>query len=198
MDATIAPYLAQHLSALQVAQLNDIFFSSSATQSFAGPAARAAFHERWLGLYVQHDAAHAFLAFDAESHVIGYVVGTIEDLAMLPRFADLASARAFAALSRIYPAHLHINLAAKARNQGIGARLIETFAAHAQAQGAGGVHVVTSASSRNVRFYNRCGFHEAGRAAAGSGEMVFLARAFADCAPAAITDLAPKAHGTKT
>ena len=43
-------------------------------------------------------------------------------------------------------------------------------------QWAPGVHVVTSADSDNVRFYNRKGFIEAGRTK-GSRPLVFLARA---------------------
>jgi GNAT superfamily N-acetyltransferase len=178
MDITIRPYAAKPLTAAQAAQLDDIFFSSSATQAFDHAAERAAFRERWLGRYLLVDAAHAFLALDHDERLVGYVIGSIEDLARLSRFADIASARTFAELSAIYPAHLHINLAEAARNQGTGTRLIAAFTAHATAHGVSGMHVVTSPASRNVSFYTRCGFHEAGRANPKGRDIVFLARAF--------------------
>ena len=59
-----------------------------------------------------------------------------------------------------FPAHLHINLAAAFRSQGIGAQLIEAFAGHAKRAGAPGMHAVTGKGMRNVRFYIRCGFTE--------------------------------------
>jgi GNAT superfamily N-acetyltransferase len=176
----ITPYLAAALTEAQAAELDGIFFTSSATQSFADAGARAAFRERWLGRYLTYNAADAFLAIDVRDRIVGYVVGTIEDLATLPRFADLGSARTFAALSALYPAHLHINVALDWRSAGLGAQLIETFTRHARAQGAVGAHVVTNPTSRNIGFYNRCGFAEIGRAPAGGAEIVFLGKALRD------------------
>ena len=175
----IEAYLAHPRSPAEIERIGRIFFASSATQQFSGAAERAAFRERWLSRYLLVDAAHAFLAVDgATRDIVGYVIGTIDDLARLARFADLASARAFAAASALYPAHLHINVDAAARNLGAGARLIEAFASHAAAHGAAGMHVVTGAASRNVRFYRRCGFDEVARLPSGGGDKVFLARGF--------------------
>ena len=75
-----------------------------------------------------------------------------------------------------YPAHLHINLGPAFRSRGIGARLIEAFAAVARARGAPGMHVVTGEGMRNVRFYQRCGFVEAGRTTWNGRPIIFLAR----------------------
>jgi GNAT superfamily N-acetyltransferase len=178
VDIVIRPFAAAPLTAAQSADLDAIFFSSSATQTFDHAAEKAAFRERWLGRYLLVDATHSFLAMDRDSKVVGYLVGTIGDLARLPRFADIASVRVFAPLSALYPAHLHINLAADVRSQGIGARLVEAFADRAIVLGAPGMHVVTNPASRNVSFYERCGFHEAGRANPKGRDIVFLARAF--------------------
>ena len=94
------------------------------------------------------------------------------------RFADVGYFRtAFANLSPLYPAHLHINLAAHFRGQGTGARLIEAFAEIARQAGAPGMHVVTGRGMRNVRFYERCGFVERDSASWKGGEVVFLGRA---------------------
>jgi GNAT superfamily N-acetyltransferase len=69
-----------------------------------------------------------------------------------------------------------VNLAPQFRSRGIGTRLIGAFAVDALRAGATGMHVVTSADSRNVRFYTRNGFAEVARAAVDGRELVFLGR----------------------
>lgn len=179
-------YLARPRNAAGVARIDEIFFVSSAVQQFSGAAERAAFRERWLGRYLLVDAEHAFIAIDRDRDtIVGYVIGSIADPARQPRFADLASVGAFSAASARFPAHLHINIDPAYRNRGIGERLIDAFGTHAQACGAVGMHVVTSAASRNVRFYRRCGFEEIARLPSGGGDKVFLGRGFpASAAPA--------------
>ncbi len=172
----ICGYLERSWTPQQLVAIDQIFFSSSATQTFANAAERAAFRERWLGRYLQFDAAHAFVAIDAAGSIVGYLVGAIEDLARNPRFADLSTVQAFAAVSARYPAHLHINVAAPMRGHGVGAELIGAFAAHAVDHGAPGMHVVTNAASRNVHFYHRCGFVEVDRVTVGTNEALFLGR----------------------
>ncbi len=175
-DVSIVPYgQAAGRPDLQVA-INSIFFESSATQTFEGPAARAAFHERWLGRYLDADAAHAWLAIDAGDRLVGYLVGCLGDPATIARFADLPAVRAFASFSARYPAHLHVNLTAPARGAGIGKRLIEAFVTHAKANGAAGAHVVTGTRSRNVSFYRRCDFEPMARHGSGAAEILFLGR----------------------
>ena len=83
---------------------------------------------------------------------------------------------AFADAAWEYPAHLHLNLAPQFRDRGIGGRLIAAFATDALFAGAPGMHVVTSADSRNVGFYARNGFAEIVRASVGGRELVFLGR----------------------
>jgi GNAT superfamily N-acetyltransferase len=177
-DVTISRYLDVAQSASLSAALDAIFFEASNTQSFADDAARAAFRERWLGRYLDHDARYAYLALAASGRVAGYLVGTVDDPVLTSRFADIAYFSAFPELTKRYPAHLHVNLAPAFRNLGIGGRLIERFVADAKRAGVPGVHVVTSAHSANVRFYNRNGFAEAGRIEA-SEALVFLARSTA-------------------
>ena len=73
----------------------------------------------------------------------------------------------------------------RARGHGVGARLVEHFAAHAAACGSAGLHVVTGAGMRNVGFYERLGFREVARAPRNGGMVVMLARGLA---PAAARD----------
>jgi GNAT superfamily N-acetyltransferase len=177
-DVTITRYLNVPRSAELAGALDAIFFEASNTQSFADEAARTAFRERWLGRYLQHDPEFAYLAFAASSRLAGYLVGSINDPAENSRFADVGYFADFRELTKRYPAHLHVNLVPAFRNFGVGGRLIETFVADAKHARVPGVHVVTSASAANVRFYNRNGFREAARIGADHA-LVFLARAIA-------------------
>ena len=148
------------INAAELAQIDTIFFAASNTQQFADEGERGAFHERWLGRYLDRYRQHFFLALGPEGRVIGYLAGCLDNPAHQLLFADIGYFAALAALTQLYPAHLHINLDADWRNRGIGARLIEAFCAHAAAAGSPGVHVVTGAASRNVGFYQRTGFHQ--------------------------------------
>lgn len=137
---------------------------------------RQAFRALWLGDYLAADPEHVWLALTPDGHVAGYLVGTLEDPVRNQRFASLSYFTDFESAVRDFPAHLHINLDAAYRNRGIGRRLIDAFAAQVRASGLPGLHVVTGASQRNVRFYTRAGFTEIARTPRGSGDVVFLGR----------------------
>lgn len=156
------------------AAIDAIFFEASNTKSFESEAARTAFRERWLGRYLRVDPQFAYLAITTSGDVVGYLVGAIEDPAS-SKVQDTAIT-AFRDVTQRYPAHLHVNIAPDHRGSGIGGRLIDAFIADAQRAGASGVHVITSAASPNVRFYNRNGFCEVARGGP-AGALVCLARA---------------------
>ena len=157
--------------------IDRVFFESSSTHAFADDAARETFRERWLGRYLTHDIAWAYVALAGGTTVAGYLVASLDDPATTARFADIPYFAHFAGLTKVYPAHLHVNLSPAFRNRGLGGELIERFAADAGKAGAPGVHVVTSRGARNVAFYNRNGFTEAGAHGTGGCDVVFLARA---------------------
>lgn len=144
-------------------RIERIFFDASTTRDFPDGWARAAFRERWLGRYLEHDLEHAFVALTASGEAAGYLVGALDDPAKAGRFADIGYFSVIAPLTSRYPAHLHINLAPEWRSRGIGTHLIETFKAHAAERGSQGLHVVTGFGVRNVGFYLRNGFREAAR-----------------------------------
>ena len=169
-------YLEVEPTAALEAGLDAVFFEASNTKSFVSEAERAAFRERWLGRYLRHDAALAHVAIAADGAVAGYVVGSVEDPAIAERFSDLGYLHAFRDLTRLYPAHLHVNLAPQFRGRGLGGRLVERFIADAAAAGAPGVHVTTSRGARNVAFYERNGFSEQASLDVGMNEVLFLAR----------------------
>lgn len=157
-------------------EIDAIFFEASNTKSFESDAARSAFRERWLRRYLRDDPQFAYLAMSISGDVVGYLVGTIEDPASSRSMENATSA--FHEATKRYPAHLHVNVAPAYRSSGVGGSLIDTFVADARRAGAAGVHVITSAASANVRFYNRNGFQEIARSGPADA-LVFLARALA-------------------
>ena len=163
--------------------IDRIFFAASSVQSFRDETERAAFRWLWLGRYLVEEPTHAFVAFMGATPC-GYLVGSLADPAPRAAFRALSYFADFAAETARFPAHLHINVDDGARSQGVGARLVERFAAHASAHAAPGMHVVTGAGMRNVGFYTRLGFDEVARAPRNGGTVVMLARAL-DGPPAA-------------
>jgi ribosomal protein S18 acetylase RimI-like enzyme len=154
-------------SASLLEQLDAIFFEASNTKTFASEEARSAFRERWFGRYLNQFPQWAYLAVSADGQVAGYLVGAPDEASAVDAFADAAEE---------FPAHLHVNLAPGFRNRGIGRYLIDAFAADAARAGSKGMHVVTSADARNVRFYTRAGFGERARTTVNGSELVFLGR----------------------
>lgn len=158
------------------AGLDDVFFRSSNTQTFASAGARDAFRERWLGRYLDSYPQWSYVALTADGRVAGYLAGCLDDPARTPPFSDNAHFAIFADLTAQFPAHLHVNLATEFRGGGIGSTLVERFCGDAREAGAGGVHVITSRGARNVGFYTRNGFVERGVTGEGAAEVVFLGR----------------------
>ncbi len=156
-------------------QLDHIFFSSSATKTFADEAAREAFRERWLGRYLKHDKAWFYVALAGEK-VAGYLAGSIDDPARSDRFADIEYIPRLANETERYPAHLHINVDEKLRSAGLGSRLITRFLGDLRGAGVRGVHLVTGRFSRNIAFYQRNGFVPVRGLKWSDGEVLMLGR----------------------
>jgi GNAT superfamily N-acetyltransferase len=155
----------------------DAIFWQTAARTLPPGREREDFRERWLGRYLKGGSDVVLIARAGETRVAGYLVGAVANPIPQPRFADIGYFRAdFAALMPRFPAHLHINVGAGFRSQGIGAKLIEAFAARAKGAGAAGMHVVTGRGLRNVGFYGRCGFSERAAAMWNGREIVFLGR----------------------
>jgi GNAT superfamily N-acetyltransferase len=157
-------------------QAEEIFFSSSAVKSFADEAHRARFRERWFGRYLDRYPESFLVALDANGAAIGYLAGCLEDPRKTPLFADLAYYGAFGPLCDTYPAHLHINVAEAARSKGVGAALIEAFAAQVARAGLPGLHLVTDQGNRNVRFYEKNGFKVLATTLSHNIPVVFMGR----------------------
>src|SRR5262245_15009422 len=107
--------------------IDAVFFEASSTQSFANDAERATFRERWLGRYLTHYPGCAYVAVAPDGDVAGYLVGSLDDPAITPLFADIGYFARFAPLTADYPAQLHVNLAPLWRGQGVGKKLVDAF-----------------------------------------------------------------------
>lgn len=164
------------------AALDAIFFESSNTKSFVDAETRHRFRHRWLGRYLSLWPELASIAH-VNDDVAGYLVGCLIDPTTLPTFNDIGYFQEFASLTKRYPAHLHVNVDARYRGAGLGAKLVNRFLEQVHQRGVAGVHVVTSRGARNVKFYERLGFVEAGSlspelntSSASNADLVFLAR----------------------
>jgi GNAT superfamily N-acetyltransferase len=133
-----------------------IFFASAATQTFASDEARSAFHDLWLGRYLRHFPDWCFAALDADGEVCGYLAGSpVSDRPPLPGPDYFV---AFPAeLVAAFPGHIHVNVRADCRGQGLGEALVETFRRQCAARGVPGFHAVTASGSRPARFFAKCG-----------------------------------------
>lgn len=156
--------------------LDVLFFETSTTKSFTSPEARAAFRERWLGRYLVHDPHLLYLALRPDGGLAGYLAGCLDDPAVTPRFSDLPYFQDFAPHTRVFPAHLHVNVAPACQGQGIGSRLLATFAEDAARAGTPGVHAVTAKGAANTLFYRRQGFRELGETRWNGRDIVLLGR----------------------
>lgn len=64
-------------------------------------------------------------------------------------------------LTKRYPSHLHVNLLARTRGQGVGAALIDTLLDALARHGSRGVHLhVRHHNEHAIGFYRHLGFHE--------------------------------------
>jgi ribosomal protein S18 acetylase RimI-like enzyme len=134
--------------------------------------------------YVDYEPELVFVVDNGE-RVVGYILGAADTRAFAEWFsaewwpavagrysgnealerAVVASAanpqRMLIAAVDEYPAHLHIDLLPEAQGQGLGRRLIETFAAALADRDVPGLHLVVGTGNTSARaFYRRVGFAE--------------------------------------
>lgn len=141
-----------HHSAIQ-----EIFWETSARSDFETPLERQEFLERYLLLYTRDYPEQVLVAVE-NNEVLGYILGVPDTKAASKILSANAHLELFEELYERYPAHLHINFRSKARGRGLGSLLIQAFEEHLRGQGVNGLHLITSATARNVGFYLKNGF----------------------------------------
>lgn len=139
-----------------LSEVESIFFESSTRKEFKDQQERLDFQYKYLGHYLKHHRELALVAQNSE--VLGYCVAApqsdTQELKLIQPHLAL-----FQEHFRAFPAHLHINLSAQARGQGIGGQLVLTLEEKLKEQQIPGLHIVTAPTSRNRSFYQRLGFH---------------------------------------
>src|SRR5689334_12602876 len=109
----VLPFLGNehHLEALR-----EIFFRSSARQTFSSAEERASFFENWTGYYFANEPTAIYLAVDSQNHLMGYLTGCTDSAVALPFFTSkIPSYSLFADQFDRFPAHLHVNCHPDAR-----------------------------------------------------------------------------------
>jgi hypothetical protein len=138
------------------AEIEAIFFDSSATEAFASAEARAEFQQLWLGRYLRHFPDWSFAALDEDGSVAGYLAGS-----PVSNEAPVSGPDYFAAfpeqLLESFPAHIHVNVRADRRDHRIGEDLVAAFRAICRAAALPGFHAVTTAGTRSAHFFEKCG-----------------------------------------
>ena len=162
--------------AAAVGRIEYICVASSGWAGALGGEARVAFFDRWAGGYLERWPDLALVHGALGQSIDGYLVGCTDSSAAQHLFDDQFYYRAFVARYRDYPAHFHVNVAPEARNRGVGAALLEAFAALCRARRCRGVHLVTGARARNRAFYARNGFTEVERRSVDGDALVLLGR----------------------
>lgn len=140
-----------------------VFWETANTATFDDAESRRRFIRKYFDYYWE-EAPELFLlaggvgdpaAGGVRSAVLGYICG-VADTGRHPDLYELSDhLPLFEDLYERYPAHLHINLTAASRGQGLGGRLIAAFEGRLSAPG---LHLVTDAGARNVSFYRKNGF----------------------------------------
>lgn len=162
---------------------------SFATGYFGRPAERffpdrKLFEDLWIAPYFTDHGCCNFVAEDGE-HVVGYIIGSCDTAAYRRYMASLSvrligswlrgrypdfgpSMRYLLRAARYpsptastdhFPAHLHVNVLARARGHGLGKRLLEAFLECLVERGVHGVHLSTTVENEvALGLYRAFGF----------------------------------------
>ena len=139
--------------------IDDIFFQSSATRDFCSQEEKQAFREMWLGRYIEKHRSSFFVALDPDGRAVGYLAGCLETRKYFSHFNDVDYFRSIEDICRDYPAHLHVNVAERYRNRGLGTALVRRFCRVGQAAFARGYPHCNIEYRSNVSLLSTIGFY---------------------------------------
>ncbi len=157
-------------------QIYEIFFQSAARQEFDTEQDRLDFRDMWLDRYLTNFEDQVLVYTKPDNNVVGYLTGCRDSLNACQYFEDVEYYSKLKHFYRDFPAHFHINVRSECRNHGIGQHLVESFIDECSASLVPGVHIVTAENSRNVRFYQKCAFHEVTTTQSGNRNLVMMGR----------------------
>ncbi len=163
-----------------LAQAEQIFFETAHMKTFESAASKHAFFQRWFGNYADAHPGAFLFALDESGDVTGYLAGCPDSFSPSSKaiIGDIDYfTPSFCAALKNYPSHFHINVKPGQQGKGIGRLLVARFAEICASSGSSGMHVVTGASSRAVKFYEACGFKPVTPYAGASPGLAVLIRA---------------------
>ena len=172
----ISPLFDECDPAPSLKSLKDIFFRTSEKGSTLNGDAREEFFYNWAGWYVEAVPKCVLLARNKDETVVGYLVGCLNSRSARALFDRLFYYKAFANCYAEYPCHFHVNCDPDFQGMGVGTALVKHFLFIAREDGAGGVHLVTGASARNRKFYERMGFAERAHSRLNGNALVLLGK----------------------
>lgn len=140
-----------------LAQIEEIFWETSARQEFPSAEERQRFLDRYLGEYLRNYPQYVWVARQGDQ-VLGYILGVASTSEARTIRENSPHLELFEDMYGRYPAHLHINCRAQARGHGVGSDLVKRFERELVKQGVTGVHLITSPTARNVGFYLKNGY----------------------------------------
>ncbi len=152
------------------AAVEEIFWLTSSRSSFLDSADRLRFRQQYLDVYLNQ---MAWVACE-DNVVVGYIVATNDTLGMHAQWP--AHLELFRDQYQSYPAHLHINCHPRVQGRGWGKVLLRALEQALVQQAVKGLHLITSASARNVSFYLREGYQRREQRTWGNAELLLLAK----------------------
>jgi GNAT superfamily N-acetyltransferase len=159
----------------QIAMVNDIFFLSSAIQSFDSEEAKQSFHYKYLGYY-QQSHPELLITLMLADQVIGYICGVTDSKNALELFKLQPHYHLFLDLYDQYPGHLHINVHPSFTGKGHGRLLLHQFENVLASLDVQGVHLITGPSASNRFFYSQNGYDFTEQRSFNKHELLFMAK----------------------
>lgn len=142
-----------------LAQLDSIFFKSSARSDFSNESERSQFRYKYLDWYLLNHPEFFQLATDSNKNILGYICGTADTNSSSELFTLHPWLQCLQSYLNRFPAHLHINLAENARGSGLGSLLLKDYEHLLKSRNIAGLHLVTAPDARNVGFYRKNGYN---------------------------------------
>lgn len=162
--------LIRRYEAQDKTQVEEIFWETSGRTEFASAEERRLFQHQYLDDYLSQVV---WVAVEGTS-VLGYILAQLDTLATESSWA--AHLHLFRDHYQQYPAHLHINCHSAAQGKGLGGKLLVALEQELSSQGVKGLHLITSATARNVGFYKKYGYLEISRQPWKATELLLLGK----------------------
>ncbi len=139
-------------------EIQEIFYLTSEKKEFKNSSEKVKFYNTWCGYYIKNHPQNCLLYLENKK-VVAYILCMTNSNAMPERyFNNVPSFNLFKNLFKEYPAHLHMNTHPNSQGMGLGSKLINELCKKLESSNIIGLHLITSPTSNNVKFYDKNGF----------------------------------------